>query len=92
MEKHRRIRRIKDKVIDIPREIYTNEPKIITIGFKELNIENYKSILKYEEDYIKLETEIGILNINGTNLCLVKMKEENLKITGKIISMDLERK
>ena len=92
MEKHRRIRRIKDKVIDIPREIYTNEPKIITIGFNELNIENYKSILKYEEDYIKLETEIGILNINGTNLCLVKMKEENLKITGKIISMDLERK
>ena len=92
MEKHKRIHRIKNRIIDMPREVYTKEPKIITVGFNELIIENYKSILKYEEEYIRLETEIGNLNINGTDLNLIQMKEDHIKITGKIISMDLERK
>ena len=33
-------------------------------------IENYKAILEYQDFYIRLSTEIGILNINGFNLNL----------------------
>lgn len=84
------IKRI-NRMLEIPRETYTNEPKIIIIGFNELVIENYKGILEYEEYFIKLSTFIGSININGFNLKLDKMTEDNLKITGKIESIDLER-
>jgi sporulation protein YqfC len=57
-----------------------------------LVIENYKGILEYEDYYIKLETYMGIVNINGVDLKLEKMTEDNLKITGKIGSIDVERK
>ncbi len=62
-----------NKVLEIPKEVYTNEPKLVIIGFNELIIENYKGILEYEEFYIKLNTFIGIININGFNLKLEKI-------------------
>ena len=86
----KRINRI-NKVLEIPKETYTNEPKITIIGFNEIIIENYKGILEYEECYIKLCTFIGSININGIFLKLDKMTEDCLKITGKIESLDIER-
>lgn len=80
-----------NNMLEMPKEIYTNQPKIVIVGFNELVIENYKGILEYEDYYIKLNTHMGILNINGFNLKLDKMTEDNLKITGRIESIDIER-
>lgn len=80
-----------NRMLEIPKETYTNEPKITIIGFNELIIENYKGILGYEDYYIKLSTYIGTININGFGLNLDKMTEDCLKITGKIESLDIER-
>ena len=54
-------------------------------------IENYKGILEYEDFYVRVNTFIGIINIHGINLKLDKMTEDNLKITGKIEKIDIER-
>ena len=78
-----------NRMLEMPRETYTNEPKVIITGFNELYIENYKGILEYEEYFIKLATYIGSININGFNLKLEKMTEDSLKIKGKIESLDL---
>ena len=80
-----------NKMLEIPKEAYTNEPKITITGFNEFVIENYKGILEYEDYYVKLSTYIGCININGFNLKLDKMTEDCLKIIGKIESLDIER-
>lgn len=80
-----------NRILEIPKETYTNEPKVVITGFNELIIENYKGILEYEEYYIKLSTFIGCININGFNLKLDKMTEDSLKILGKIDSLEIER-
>lgn len=80
-----------NRMLEVPKELYTNEPKVIITGFNELIIENYKGILEYEEYYVRLNTYIGNININGLNLKLEKMTEDNLKILGKIESIDIER-
>ena len=74
----------------MPKEIYSNEPKITVTGFNELLIENYKSVLEYEEFYVRINTYIGIININGFNLVLNEMSEDDLLITGKIDGIDFE--
>lgn len=80
-----------NRILEIPKETYTNEPKLIITGFNELVIENYKGILEYEDYHIKLSTFIGSVNINGFNLKLDKMTEDNLRIIGKIDSLEIER-
>ncbi len=82
--------RIND-LLEIPKEVYSNIPNFILTGFEELIIENYKGILEYEDYYIRINTFIGIVNIHGINLKLEKMTEDNIKITGKIESLDIER-
>ena len=85
-----RKRRI-DKILEIPEEVYTNKPKIIITGFDEIILENYKGILEYEEFFTSISTYIGVVNINGYNMNLEKMTNDDIKITGKIESVELER-
>lgn len=80
-----------DKILEIPEEIYTNTPKITITGFNEIILENYKGILEYEEFFASISTYIGIVNINGYNINLEKMTNDDIKITGKIDSVELER-
>ena len=78
-------------ILEIPKEIYTNIPNFIITGFEDMIIENYKGILEYEDYYVRVNTYIGIINIHGTNLRLEKMTEDNIKIIGKIESIEIER-
>ncbi len=78
-------------ILEMPKEVYTNMPKLTVVGFEEMIIENYKSILEYEEFFVRINTHMGILNINGFNLNLEKMTNDDIKITGTIESIDLEK-
>lgn len=80
-----------DEILEVPREISSIDPKITIIGFDEMLIENYKGILEYEEFYIKINTAIGNININGFSLNLEQVTEDDISVKGKIESIDIER-
>ena len=40
--------------------------------------------------YIKINTHIGYINVNGYRLKLIQMNQDDMKITGKIDSIDFE--
>lgn len=79
-----------DRLLEMPKEIYSDVPKITITGFDEIIIENYKGILEYEEFFIKIKTYIGNININGYQLELENMTNDDIKVKGKIESIDLE--
>ena len=79
------------QILDVPRELDKKQTKIKIISFDEMLIENYKGIMEYEEFFIKINTEIGIVNINGFNLNLVQMTDEDVLVKGVINGIDLER-
>lgn len=77
-------------MLEIPKEVYSDTPNIIITGFQDMLIENSKGILEYEDYYIRVNTVLGIINIHGINLRLEKITEDNLKITGKVESVEIE--
>lgn len=79
-----------DKILEMPKEVCSDIPKIVITGFDEMIIENFKGILEYEEFFIKINTHIGIININGFNLKLDEMTTDDIMVTGKIDSIDFE--
>lgn len=85
----RKLSRI-NELLEIPVEVTTTEPKITILGFKQVLIENYKSILEYEEFYVKINTYMGAININGFNLKLKEMTDDDIMVLGKIDSIDIE--
>lgn len=80
-----------EELLEIPKELSTEKPKLTVMGFEELLVENYKAILEYQDFYIRLSTHIGILNINGFELNLNEMTNDDILITGKIESIDFEK-
>ncbi len=79
-----------DEILSIPDEVSTNIPKITVLGFEKVLIENHKGILEYQDFFVRLNTYIGIININGFNLKLDDMTKDDLMVTGKIDSIDFE--
>ncbi len=80
-----------DRLLELPKEVYSNVPKVIITGFDELIVENFKGILEYEEYYVRINTHIGIINVNGYGLDLENMTNDDIKVKGKIESIDIER-
>lgn len=89
-KKNSRLIRKINNLLEIPKEVTTQTPKLTIIGFEQLLIENYKGILEYEEFFVKISTYIGNININGFNLSLNQMTDDDIIINGKIDSIDFE--
>ena len=85
----KKARRI-EEILEIPVELSTNTPKITITGFERMLIENYRGILEYQDYFVRVNTYIGILNINGFDLKLEEMTSDDLLVTGKIDSVDFE--
>ena len=81
-----------DRLLEMPQEVYIDTPKITITGFNEIIIENFKGILEYEDYYIRINTSLGIININGFELKLENMTNDDIKVKGKVESIDIERK
>lgn len=81
------IRKQMTEALELPKEIMLGLPLISLIGREEVTIENYKGILEYSEESVRIHTEVGILHIDGQGLCLRSLSGEWLVVTGRIESL-----
>lgn len=79
-----------DKVLEVPDEVALRVPKLTILKFEEVLIENYKGILEYQDFFVRVQTYMGIININGFKLTLEEMTTDDLIVKGKIESIDFE--
>ena len=79
-----------NKVLEVPDEVALKIPKLTILKFEEILIENYKGILEYQDFFVRIQTYIGIININGFQLSLEEMTTDDLLVRGKIESVDFE--
>lgn len=79
-----------DKVLEVPDDVALQVPKLTILKFEEVLIENYKGILEYQDFYVRIQTYMGIININGFKLTLEEMTSDDLIVKGKIESVDFE--
>lgn len=79
-----------DSLLELPREVVSTDVKITILGFNEILIENYKNILEYGEVFVKINIFEGTVNIHGFNLKLEQMTDDDIKVIGKIDSIDFE--
>ncbi len=62
--------------------------KVIVVD-NSVNIVNYKKIIEFTDNAIKVESKDGITTVNGSNLVIAKMLSDEILITGKIYSIEL---
>lgn len=62
----------------------------INIYDEEVNVVNYEDIILLEDNRISIKYKKGIIIIKGENLSVNKLLENEMLVTGKIKSIELE--
>jgi len=78
---------IKEKLsnaLSLPKEISLDLPIILATGRNEISIENYKSLLEFTDEVIRVRTKEGIMAVEGSGLILRQVTTENILISGRI--------
>lgn len=70
--------------LDLPEEIMLNVPTANIYGNKKMEIYNFKGLIEYTLERVRINTSIGVLIIEGTNLEIKIMTAEELHIMGII--------
>ncbi|USF29531.1 sporulation protein YqfC [Clostridium sp. MD294] len=78
------LRRNVVNALELPKEVMLNLPLISLTGKEELIIENYKGIVEYGDEVMRVNTAIGVLRIEGKGLLLKQLTSECIVVTGTI--------
>ena len=82
---------IKQKIsamLDVPKEIVLNLPVISMVGMQDLTIENYKGIIEYTDERIRISTASGIMRVEGKGLGLRQITAEAVSISGRVARIE----
>ncbi len=70
--------------IKLSSDILAGAPIITVIGQSELSIENYKGIIEYTGDLLRIQTKTGRIHIEGKNMIIRNYSEDAMKVSGVI--------
>jgi sporulation protein YqfC len=77
------------ELLELPKEIVLNIPKITLVGKSDMMLENYKSVIEYDTERIRINTGIGIIRITGSRLLIKEITSEDIIIGGEIRGIEL---
>ena len=76
------------ELFDLPADVVAGLPRLELVGNRQLCLEGHTGLLAYSETQIDANTPYGVLRIRGQRLNLVAMTGEELRIGGRIDSVE----
>ena len=78
-------------MLDIPKDVLLDLPKITMIGDIQVYIENHKGIIEYTSNLVRISTALGQLVLTGEGLVLRNIGLEEIYLDGRIMEIKFER-
>jgi len=88
MDKNSEIKKSLAEILELPKDVMLDLPKIVMIGQLQVYIENHKGILEYTTTRIRVNTKSGVLRIIGSNLSIKNIVVEEIVIVGNIVNVE----
>lgn len=76
------------RISEMPEDVVMGIPLLTILGDMEIGIENYGGIIEYTDTLIRMRTKTGKIIIKGKNLHIDYYTNDEMKIRGKIISIE----
>jgi len=80
----KKIKKIVSEVFEIPSEAVGAEPLITLVGNEKIIVENSRGIAKYESEKIRINTALGLTEIEGKDMNIKVLGEQCVIAEGKI--------
>lgn len=85
--------KIKEKLsdaLDMPKDVTMNYPRMTVTGKENLYLENFRGIVEFSSDLIRLNTQTHMLKITGRNLYIKQMTGDDIEVCGELFSIIFE--
>lgn len=87
--KHRRKKKepFSKKIIgrfDIPEDIVFDVPRMMVMDNTEVRIENYKTVLEYDDTKIQLACKQKYITVSGKGLTITLITDDEVSVCGEI--------
>ena len=76
------------ELFDLPADVVAGLPRLDMAGNRQLYLEHHTGLLSYSTEQIDANTTAGVLRVRGTNLTLLAMTAEELRIGGRIDAVE----
>ena len=91
--KHNKLKSVKQNMVEtleLPKDLMYGDSIVTITGRREVPIENYKGILEYTGEYIKIQTKNAKLTVYGKKLSIEYYTNEDMKVVGFVKSIEYE--
>jgi len=77
-------------LLELPREIMLNQPRLTLIGNLQCYMENHCGVIEYTGERIRIAVSSGEVIIRGSGLMIRYLGREELAVDGEIAGLDYE--
>ena len=76
------------KKIHISEDVLARAPIVMGYGTHRFCIENYRNIIEYTQDLIRIQTKTVRIHITGKNLVIAYFRDDGMCVMGDISSVE----
>lgn len=76
--------------LSLPADVFTSACILTVTGRYSILIENYKGIIEYTENRIRVQTKQCVLSVAGKDLRIAFFTEEEMQIEGRICCIEYQ--
>ena len=87
MDKKREAIKVVADLLEIPRDLVLDLPKLTVIGRTEIHIENHRGIIEYSLNRIRVNLSRGYLELEGADFEIKALLPDEMHIIGEIRSI-----
>lgn len=94
MKKEREKETLKERLTaatNMPRDVVLGDSVVTIIGNEEICVENYRGILEYTQELIRIQTKKAQIRLRGQGLKIEYYLNDEMKITGTLYSLEYEQ-
>lgn len=82
---------LKNRITDaagMPKDVILGVPLVTITGQSEAFVENYRGILEYTDQLVRVQTKVGRIHITGRKLQIEYYSNDAMKVIGHITALE----
>lgn len=76
------------ETVGMPKDVIYGVPMVTLTGHSEMFVSNYRGILEYTEQLIRVQTKLGRIHVTGKSLQIEYYNNDEMKIIGHINTLE----
>jgi len=78
-------------MFELPKEVVFNLPIIQALGAEDISITNYKGLVEYNNECVRVNTSKGQIRFEGAGLVLTQITADTISVSGRVSKIEFNK-